>query len=297
VRYLIERESRTRFESPVREHHVQLRLAPWDYEWQRVHVCSLAVNPTVEPASHLDCFGNLVHRFAVLATHERLTTRLRAEVETLLANPFDFESVAPGRERDWIEHSLRAAPRLWDFVFHRSPATPALPEAIADTDVPVYNPHAPLVGQVQGAMDWIQRFCALDVACENPQPELATLFESRCGNPADFSHLLVSILRGWGIPARYVLGYVDPGYFEPDEEGGAESAGPKPQAMRAWAEVLVPGAGWRGFDPSAGLLADETYIRVAVGRDAANVRTERAGYKGDAQEPESRVTLTVSRLD
>jgi transglutaminase-like putative cysteine protease len=297
VRYLIERESRAHFESPVREHHVQLRLAPWDYEWQRVHSFSLTVDPAVEPASHLDGFGNLVHRFAVLTAHERLITRLRAEVETLLENPFDFEPVAPAREREWIELSLREAPRLWDFVVHRNAYTPLLPDAIADARVPALKPGVPLLRQVQETMGWIQDFCELDTECDEPQPDLASLFESRCGSAADFAHLLIAVLRGWQIPARYVIGYVDPGYFDPDDDEPGADAEPKPQTMRPWTEVLIPGAGWRGFDPSTGLLADATHIRVAVGRDAGDVLTERGVYKGDAHMPETQITLVVSRID
>lgn len=295
MRYLIERESRTRFESPVREHHVQLRVAPWDYEWQRVDASTLTVDPPVEPASHRDGFGNLVHRFAVLAAHERLITRLRVEVETLLGNPFDFEPVAPARERQWIELSLREAPRLWDFVVHRGSFTPMLPNEIADAAVPVLDPGISLLSQIQSVMGWIHDFCELDPECEEPQPDLASVLESRCGSAADLTHLLIAILRGWQIPARYAIGYVDPRYFESDEDEGDTE--PKPQTMRPWAEVLIPGAGWRGFDPSTGLLADETYVRVAVGRDAGDVRTERGVYKGDAHAPETQITLVVSRLE
>jgi transglutaminase-like putative cysteine protease len=60
--------------------------------------------------------------------------------------------------------------------------------------------------------------------------------------------------------------------------------------------VLIPGAGWRGVDPSQNLLADDTYIRVAVGRDAADVLTERASYKGDPQKTSESVTIKVTRL-
>jgi transglutaminase-like putative cysteine protease len=297
VRYLVERESRTRFESPVREHHVLLRVAPWDDEGQRVHSCTLAVDPEVEPAHHLDGFGNLVHRFAVMSAHERLVTRLTAEVETLLANPFDFEPVAPAREPVWIEHSLREAPRLWDFVVHRSGYTPALAETVAEAPVPAYRPDTPLLGQVQEAMEWVRGLCELDPECDEAQPDLRSLFETRCGSDRDLAHLLISVLRGWRIPARFALGYVDPRYFEPEEDERALDIEPRPQKMHAWAEVLIPGAGWRGFDPSSGLLADETYIRVAVGRNAGDVLTERGVYKGEVHPPETRVTLNVSRRD
>ncbi len=295
MRYLIERENRIHFESPVREHHVQLRLAPWEDQWQRVHACNLTVDPPADPASHLDGFGNLVHRFALLNAHDHLHTRLRAEVETLLANPFDFEPVPPGRERAWIAESLREAPRLWDFVVHRGPCTPALPDTIAGLPVPVPEPDVPLLDQVQEALRWVQNFCDLDPECEDPAPSLDSFLQARRGGPADLAHLLIAVLRGWGVPALYAVGYVDPGYFKPDDRSGVD-AEPIPQAMRPWTEVLIPGAGWRGFDPSTGLLADETYVRVAVGRDARDVLAERAVFKGEAQAPETEVTLTVAPL-
>jgi transglutaminase-like putative cysteine protease len=295
VRYLIERESCTRFDAPVREHLVQLRVAPWEDEWQRLASCTVSVDPYVEVASHFDGFGNRVHRFGVMRAHERLATRLRAEVETRLVNPFDFEPVSPARERAWIDHSLRQAPRLWDFVLHRSAFTPSLPGAVGDRAVPAFAPGSGLLGQVQEAMAWIGELFELDRRCTDPRPVLADVLESRCANAADMAHLMVALTRGWGIPSRYVLGYVDPGYFEPDEDG-REDGEPFPQIMHAWAEVLIPGAGWRGLDPSQGLLADQTYVRVAVGRDAGDVRTQRASCKGDTQEPDQTVTLDVRRL-
>lgn len=293
---MIERESRARFDMPVREHHLLLRLSPWEDDMQRLHTCKLTVEPAAEPASHLDGFGNRVHRFAVMAAHDGLITRLHAEVETLLANPFDFAPVAPSREWEWIEQSLRMAPRLWDFVVHRSPFTPALPETIVDARIPAYDAAASLLAQVQNTMGWIQDFCELDPDCTKPQPELSSLFTNRCGSPADLAHLLIAIVRGWGIPARYVTGYLDSSYFEPDDEHG-EDTEPRQQTTHSWAEVLIPGANWRGFDPSTGLVADSTYIRVAVGRDAGDVMTERTVYKGGNPDPETHVSLNVSRLD
>ena len=295
MKYLIERESRTRFDVPVREHHVQLRVAPWEYEWQRLVSCSLSVEPDVEAASHRDGFGNRVHRFGVMRQHQELDTRLHAEVETLLVNPFDFEAIPPARERAWIEDSLHQAPRLWDFVLHRSAMTPDLPGSLEGRTVPVFAPGVALLGQVQEAMAWIAAGWELDPACDAPSADFGEVLESRSAGSPDLAHLLVAVLRGWGVPARYAVGYLDPGYFEPDEDD-PEDTEPLPQTMRAWAEVLIPGAGWRGVDPSQNLLADDTYIRVAVGRDAADVLTERASYKGDPQKTRESVTIKVTRL-
>ena len=60
------------------------------------------------------------------------------------------------------------------------------------------------------------------------------------------------------MPARYVCGYV---YTGPKEEQHAMS-----EASHAWAQVYLPEVGWRGFDPTNGILTQTDHIRVAVGR-------------------------------
>ena len=103
------------------------------------------------------------------------------------------------------------------------------------------------------------------------------------------------MVRGWGVPARFAAGYVDPDFFEPD----ADDEEPKllMQGMRAWTDVLIPGAGWRGFDAAEGLVVNDTYVRVAIGRDANDALMERSAFKGDLAEPERRLMLKVSRID
>jgi transglutaminase-like putative cysteine protease len=59
-------------------------------------------------------------------------------------------------------------------------------------------------------------------------------------------------------------------------------------------EVLIPGGGWRGIDPALQLLADATYLRVAVGRDARDIQMLRQTCKGDAEQPEFTQVLNVS---
>ena len=74
-----------------------------------------------------------------------------------------------------------------------------------------------------------------------------------------------------GIPARYASGYL---YNGPrDTLVGA-------QASHAWTEVYLPGAGWIGFDPTNNTLADERYVKIAVGRDYEDVAPVRGNYHG-----------------
>lgn len=294
MRYLIESDLEVTFAEPVREHHIQLRLAPWEDEWQKVGGCTFDVEPFAEPIRHRDGFGNPVHCLEVLGAHASLSIKLRAEVETLLENPFDYPPIAPERELDWIAHGLRQAPRLWDFVLHRSVLTPDIADIADRVKVPGIIAGKALIEQVQAAMEWIGLVCDFDPECPDAQPALSMLLENRCGSSADLAHLLIAVVRAWGVPARYATGYLDPDFFEPDED--EEDARAHAQSLRAWTDVLIPGAGWRGFDPAEGLVVNDTYVRVAVGRDAGDVLQERAVFRGEGVQFERRALLDVSRV-
>jgi transglutaminase-like putative cysteine protease len=87
----------------------------------------------------------------------------------------------------------------------------------------------------------------------------------------DFSHVMIGLCRALHIPALYVSGYL---YNGPrDHLLGT-------QASHAWCEVFVPGIGWCGLDPTNNQPTDERYIKLAIGRDYADVPPVRGHYKG-----------------
>ena len=286
MRYVIRHETRLAFPTPVREHHCELRLAPIDDELQRRHALRITIEPAARLATYTDAFGNMVHCFDLFAPHAALVTRLDAEVETRLANPFDFAPVPAVRERAWIAEALRAHPPLWDFVLHRSPFTPDA-RALGDLRPPAWGPGQPLIEAVQGALAWVQGLLAYVPGASDVDTPLAAVLEQRAGVCQDFAHLLVTAVRGWGVPARYVMGYLDPGY------AGEETVAA--QATHGWAEVMIPGAGWRGFDAVHGLVANDTYVRVAIGRDHRDAAPQRGTFQGPHGGTPPAVTLAVSR--
>ena len=296
MRYHIECAYRIIFPTPVREHHVQIRLAPWEDGGQSLTSLALRVTPEAIPVARHDGFGNLTHHFAVLGAHRELDFSLVAEVETRLSNPFDFEVLDPARELAWLKDSLHQAPRLWDFVYHQGRLTPALPESVAGQPIPAWREGVPVIQQIQDAFAWVQGIAEFDPIDAQPVVALPALFEAGRGTAADLAHLLIALLRGWGLPARFVSGYQDAAYCEPDDED-PEGTEARPQTLHHWVEALVPGAGWRGFDPAFALLADHTYVRVAVGRDATDVRPLRHTWKGGGEAPTVTETLAVTRLD
>ena len=77
------------------------------------------------------------------------------------------------------------------------------------------------------------------------------MFTSKKGVCQDFANLFICMARLLGIPARYVCGYVYTG---------------NTGASHAWLQLYIPEVGWRGFDPTNGVLASTNHIRVAYGR-------------------------------
>jgi transglutaminase-like putative cysteine protease len=286
VHYVIEHETLLRFPEPVREHQVELRLAPREDEHQRLLACTIEVEPAAELHRHLDAFGNTVHRFSLVAPHDRLGVRMRVEVETYLENPFDWLPLAPAAEAAWLAERRREDPRLLEFVLHRSDAVPD-PASFGDALAPpAPRPDRPLVENVQALAAWAHERFAYDAVATDVHAPLAVFVEKRGGVCQDFAHLLVAVVRSWGVPARYVSGYLDPGALGEDEPV---------EATHAWAEVLLPGAGWRGFDATHALVANDHYVPVAVGRDSQDAAPLRGAFKGgNAGEP-PRVRLRMAR--
>ena len=105
----------------------------------------------------------------------------------------------------------------------------------------------------------------------------------RRGVCQDFSHIMIALCRAWGIPARYVSGYL----FT-DRDSGDRS---DPDATHAWVEVFLPSLRWVGFDPTNNVMAGERHVAAAVGRDYSDVPPSRGVYKGDA---ESQLAVGVS---
>lgn len=292
MRYLIEHETVLAFREPVREHHCEVRLAPEESPTQSVRRMRLEIVPDAELHGYTDCFGNRVYCFAVHAPHTRLVTRLFAEVETRLANPFDYEPVPVEREREWIADTLRAQPRLWDYVLHRSPATPDLAAlALGERRPPGHDPGRPLIESVLAARDWIAAALDYQKGATHVHSTLQEVFDGGAGVCQDLAHALIAIVRSWGFPARYVMGYHDA-----SEDGDAADGSEAPEpAPHAWAEVLVPGAGWRGFDPTTRLVTHDRYVTVAVGRDYLDAAPQRGSFKGAEDGAPPEVTLRMTR--
>ncbi len=116
---------------------------------------------------------------------------------------------------------------------------------------------------------------------------LDDILKSGGGVCQDFAHLTIGLLRLAGVPARYVSGYLAPAI----SPTGNASVGE--QASHAWLEAWLPYAGWTGFDPTNRYRTDERHIRVAIGRDYADVPPLMGVYRSSATNQVMTVDLNI----
>jgi transglutaminase-like putative cysteine protease len=102
------------------------------------------------------------------------------------------------------------------------------------------------------------------------ETKLDEIWKLKAGVCQDFAHILMEMLRLVQIPARYVSGYIC------TSKNGMRGEG----ATHAWAEVYIPDYGWLGIDPTNNCIANETHVRLAVGRNFTDCSPVKGVYKG-----------------
>ena len=93
------------------------------------------------------------------------------------------------------------------------------------------------------------------------------------GSCRDFAGLFMEAARHFGLAARFVSGYLNTNALPGPFDFGA---------THAWVEVYIPGAGWKGFDPTLGLMIGQDHIPVAVGRFPDTVPPVAGSFTGRA---------------
>jgi transglutaminase-like putative cysteine protease len=169
------------------------------------------------------------------------------------------------------EATKRVLPGLFD-RYHVSPVahpTPLL-DALA-REIALDRGSAPLETLVRLTGEIFNRFEYNPQATQVDSP-IDDALRARHGVCQDFAHIMIALVRPLGVPCRYVSGYL---YRQPDRDVRSSDG-----ATHAWVEALLPDVGWVGFDPTNNLMADDRHIRVAIGRDYADVPPTRGVFQG-----------------
>ena len=265
----------------VRESVMELWMQPQKSVRQRLVSFELELDPPAQLFSYADAFGNAVYHFDVPQPHDRLNILARSAVETqptaVLPNALDLG------EWDRLKSDFVRGENF-DFLHHHGFAveSQALSAFVADSGIDQLRVRDPL-SALRELSTIIYRSFAYEPGLTDAESPIDLALNAKRGVCQDFAHIMIAICRSWGIPARYVSGYL----FT-DRKGGDRS---DPDATHAWVEVFLPSLRWVGLDPTNNVEAGERHIAAAVGRDYNDVPPSRGVYKGEA---ESQLAVGVS---
>lgn len=262
--------TRYKYAVPIRESVMEVWMQPQKSIRQRLVSFDLDLDPASQLFSYVDSFGNAVHHFDVPQPHDQLTITARAAVESH-APPRLPESVDPGEWDRLRSEALRG--ECFDFLHPHGFAreTEALRRYIADQGIEDIRRQDPLRA-VLALNKAIYESFAYEAGVTRADSFIDHVLETRRGVCQDFAHVMITICRSWGMPARYVSGYL----FTDRKHGDRSD----PDATHAWVEVFLPTLRWIGLDPTNNTIAGERHIICAIGRDYSDVPPSRGVYKG-----------------
>ncbi len=243
-----------------------LRLTPIDRAAQRVHAAALEIEPTpIARREGHDFFGNRMTWIELDRPHDTLSVRVAARVAVKTEGAPKAEATPPWEE---IRDAAFAATDLSP----NSPAHYLFPSRQVSLDPEIrayasesFAPGRPVLAAAVDLMRRIKADFVYEIGATTATTTPPMSFALRRGVCQDFAHIMISGMRGLGLPAAYVSGYLRTGRSNEDKLTGAD-------AMHAW--VLVGcGAevGWCGLDPTNGIFAGDDHVVLAIGRDYADV--------------------------
>lgn len=255
------------YDAEVQNDRHLIRVAPISIPGvQRVIASSLSFDPRPERESAFaDFFGNAVTTIAYSGAHDHLDVRLSARVSVEDTNPPadlspTVETLQQEIGRSWSlasnspHHFLGPSPRvpivdpITDYARASINRTPSVMAAALDLCLTIHK-------------DFVYDSEATEV---NTAPLEA--FNLRKGVCQDFSHVMIAGLRGVGIPAAYVSGFLRT--IPPEGKPRLEGADAMHAWVRAWCGQHM---GWIEFDPTNAMLAGPDHITIGYGRDYADI--------------------------
>jgi transglutaminase-like putative cysteine protease len=255
------------YESPVSFARCSLRLEPRSGDGQQLvsHSVDIRPKPAERTVRH-DFFGTQTESVLIETPHRHLRIDSRSRISVSRRAP---ERTAPSLEWEGVR----------DVAFESTSLGPLSPinYIFASPLVPVQRPvtayasasFPPAGGILAGAVDLMHRIRTefkYDPKATVISTPLTEVFEKRHGVCQDFAHVMIAGLRGLGLPAAYVSGYLRtiPPPGKPRLQGA--------DATHAWVSLwCCEEMRWVGFDPTNDILVENDHIILAVGRDFSDV--------------------------
>lgn len=227
----------------------------------------LEITPAATVRWLRDMYGNSIALLEFTEPGDTLRVLSEVDVAHYDENPLDF-IIDPGAVAYPFRYPIEDET---DLIPYRLSAFPRDGTTLQDWLLQFYKP-----GQLIGTFELLSRLNTAiyesfsyamreEPGIQSPAETLAR----GTGSCRDFATVMMEAARIWGFGARFVSGYLQLG------EG-------QHGATHAWTEIFIPGAGWRGFDPTNNMVAGAQHVSVAVNRDPERVAPVSGAWNGPA---------------
>ncbi len=265
------------YKSPVTASFNEARLTPRSDLRQNVILNRVETVPATRSYRYVDYWGTAVTSFDLHAPHTELEVTASSVVETDCPEP-------PTIEISWEELAAEAVVDKYDEMLSPTRYVPASKRIQrVGRRIAKYNDPAQAVIEAarwaQGELEYVPGTTGVHTS------GVDALREGK-GVCQDFAHLTLMLLRGMGIPSRYVSGYLHP---NPDAKLGETVDGQSHAWIQAWTGQ------WRHYDPTNDAEINEQYISVGVGRDYSDVPPLKGIYSGEGS-TDLDVVVEITRL-
>lgn len=255
------------YASPVTYARHVLRLTPIDRPRQRVHVAALDILPApIRRREGFDYFGNRLTWVEINQPHEKLAVHVMARVAVDHRGDLDpLASPTWNAVGDALLSSADVGPSAPSHFLFPSRQISLDPD-IRDYARTSFPADRPILAAAVELCQRIKTDFTYEIGATTASTMPSMSFALRRGVCQDFAHIMIAGLRGLGLPAAYVSGYLRTSYGP--ERPRLEGA----DAMHAWVNVWCGSEiGWIGLDPTNAVPAANDHIVLAIGRDYADV--------------------------
>jgi transglutaminase-like putative cysteine protease len=278
------------YTDPVALCQNQIHLSPRSTPFQSSSGFQLEIVP--EPVVRRcwnDVFGNEVWYFSIEEPHTELSVSSQSQV-TVSPRSVPNPSLTPPWEnvRDQLAEAANGEHRqVAQFCFESSYVR-YLPETVTYA-AESFTPQRPALEAALDLTARIYRDFKYVPASTAVTTSTSEVLKTRRGVCQDFAHLQLTCLRGLGLAARYVSGYLltDPPPGQPKLIGS--------DASHAWLSIYCPGNGWIDLDPTNNVIPQARHVTVAWGRDYGDICPIQGVFTGGGKHA-MRVAVDVSPL-
>lgn len=265
IQVALNHQTKYKYSKPVSMGPQLIRLRPAPHT--RTNILSYSL--TVKPEKHFinwqqDAYGNYVARVVFPEKIDHFSIEMDLIADMTVINPFDF-FLEKSAEYYPFEYETATAKELAPF-FEKVEVGSLFTEFVKSVDISKARTIDFLMELNKSVHQRIKYLIRMEPGVQSPEETLSL----GSGSCRDSAWLLVQLLRHLGLAARFASGYSI--LLKPDTLAVGETSTLENDFadLHAWTEVYLPGAGWVGLDPSAGLLVGEGAIPLAATADPSN---------------------------